>query len=86
MCIYACKNIYKYIYIYIHISIYTDKSSLKADREAWGRGEWSSLATILFHSVTRGFTWTRFISLGLTSSHLVPLGLTRSHLDSCGFT
>ena len=34
----------------------TDKTSLKADREAWGEGEWSSLGSVWLHFVSFGFT------------------------------
>ena len=39
----------------VYIYIYTDKTSLKADREDWGGGGGDSL----------GLTWTHLVSLGL---------------------
>ena len=60
----------------------TDKTSLKADREAWGEGvgKWGS------HLDSRGLTGTHLVSLGLTWSHLDSLGLTWTHLVSLGLT
>ena len=55
--------------IWGHIYIYTDKTSLKADREAWGRG-------MGVHLVSLGFTWLPFVSLGFTWLHLATLGVT----------
>ena len=45
------------IYRYIYICIYTDKTSLKADREVEGGG---------------GFDWAHLVSLGLSWTHLKP--------------
>ena len=60
-------------------SIYTDKTSLKADREAWGRG-CNGVLLIPF-----GLILFDFVSLGLALFRLVPLGLTWSHLDFLDF-
>ena len=53
----------------------TDKTSLKADREAWGGG-CNGVLLVPF-----GFTLFDLVSLGLALFRLVPLGLTWSHLD-----
>ena len=57
----------------------TDKTSLKADREAWGGG-CNGVLLVPF-----GFTLFDLVSLGLALFRLVPLGPTWFHLDLLAF-
>ena len=61
------------------MALNTDKTSLKADREAWGRG-CNEVLLIPF-----GFILFDFVSLGPALFRLVLLGLTWSHLDFLDF-
>ena len=58
---------------------YTDKTSLKADREAGG--EWCSGVLL----VPFGFTLFDLVSLGLGLFRLLPLGFAWPHLDLLDF-
>ena len=64
----------------------TDKTSLQADREAWGEGRWVSFDLTCFHFGSLCFTRVHLVSLGLIcSQRLVSLGFTWFHLGSFGF-